>query len=263
MVLESSLMRSLLAAAALLLGLAMTPTLAVAQSPCPAGPGPGEVIVGTITTGSMQVPVCGANGAFDGDDGGGGSGFDAVDYERAQAAEMFAATLREGAEIARRGNEMLAEGRRMQEGGLEEGFVVEAVDAGSWSFAPAAFCGAAFYSAQGLVSITGPGPNQPGVFLTFWSNRIPQPRSPRSVSIRLQQAGGSVQTVSAMNYSDTAMGMGAIIVSVPTTNALLDNMLEDHDFHMWIGSERVVDMAWHDGLAAKARVQSCFASAAR
>ena len=176
---------------------------------------------------------------------------------------MFAATLREGAEIARRGNEMLAEGRRMQQGGLAETPTVEDVDTGAWSFAPSAFCGAAFYSAQGLVSITGPRPDQPGVFLTFWSNRIPKPRNARNVRVRLQQAGGPVQTVTCLNYSDVSMGMGAIIVSVPTTNALLDNMLEDHDFHMWLGSEKVVDVAWHDGLAAKTRVQTCFANAAR
>ena len=176
---------------------------------------------------------------------------------------MFADTLRLGADVVRRGEEMLAELRRQQaSGALPEPAIQQAVN-GVWSFAPSAYCGAAFYSASGLISITGPGPNQPGVFLTFWTNRIPKPRSPQNVRIRLQQTGESPQTVTAMNYSDEAMGMGAIIVAVPSTNALLDNMLDNHDFRIWIGSNEVANVTWHDGLNARDNVRTCFANAAR
>lgn len=241
---------------ALLGGAAFAPTEAEAQTPCPAGPGPGQVIIGqTSVGGSMQVPLCGRDGSAG--DGDAGSSFDFVERERRQANAEFAGMLREGAEVARQAEAMLAEARRRR-----DTLPATAPDAprGSWSFAPSAYCGAVFSSPNGLVSITGPGPNEPGVFLTFWTPSVPKPRAPQQVRIRLQQTGDAApQSVLAMNYDDQGLGLGGIIVAVPSTDALLDNILDDHAFRMWVGNNEVVNLTWHNGFSARDHVRQCLA----
>ena len=247
------------ASLALLGGLSLASPEAQAQTPCPAGPGPGEVIIGqTDVGGSMQVPLCGRDGATGPDGDGGGSRFDHVEYERRQANAAFASILREGADVARQAEELLAEARRRRDGLPATSPSAPDAARGAWAFPPSAYCAAAFTSPNGLVSITGPGPDEPGVFLTFWSTAIPRPRSPQQVRIRLQQTGDAApQSVRAMNYDDRGLGLGGIIVAVPSTDALLDNMLDDHAFRMWVGNNEVVNLAWNNGLSARDHVRRC------
>ncbi|KTE38407.1 MULTISPECIES: hypothetical protein [unclassified Sphingopyxis] len=142
---------------------------------------------------------------------------------------------------------------------------------GGWDFfqdhaepAPGEYCAAFYWKKDGFVRLSGPGGDYDGALLTFWSDDIPRPDTVRKLQVTLTQSDGSPpQTVEALNYHLAGDAYGAIALTVPSVDALLDNMLDSHGFDVSIKGKSVAKVDWTGGLAARDRLKKCVAKRAR
>lgn len=142
---------------------------------------------------------------------------------------------------------------------------------GGWDFfqdhaapAPGEYCAAFYWKKDGFVRVSGPGGDYQGALLTFWGEGIPQPEGVRKVKVTLNQSDGSPpQTVEALNYHLAGDAYGAIALTVPSADALIDNMLDTHGFDLSIQGKSVAKVDWTDGFVARDALKQCVAKRAR
>lgn len=136
---------------------------------------------------------------------------------------------------------------------------------GGWDFfqdhanpRPGEYCAAFYWKKTGLVRLSGPGGDYPGALLTFWGEDIPRPDSVKKIKVTLSQSdGGAPQTVEALNYYLPGDGYGAIALTVPSIDALLDNMLDIHGFDLAIKGASVAKVDWDGGFSARDKLKKC------
>lgn len=139
---------------------------------------------------------------------------------------------------------------------------------GGWEFfqdhanaMPGEYCVAFYWKKTGLVRLSGPGGDYPGALLTFWGEDIPKPDGVKKIKVTLSQSdGGAPQTVEALNYHLPGDAYGAIALTVPSIDALLDNMLDIHGFDLAIKGASVAKVDWDGGLAARDTLKKCVAA---
>lgn len=142
---------------------------------------------------------------------------------------------------------------------------------GGWDFfqdhaepAPGEYCAAFYWKKEGFVRVSGPGGDYDGALLTFWGDAIPKPNDVRKIKVTLNQSDGSPpQTVEALNYHLAGEPYGAIALTVPSVEALLDNMLDSHGFDLLVKGQSVAKVDWTGGHAARDRLKQCVAKRAR
>ncbi len=173
----------------------------------------------------------------------------------AAMAAMMGATGGDSAELAELKKDPLY--ARYENGGWD--FYQDKEDA-----LPGEYCAAFYWKKSGLVRLSGPGTDYEGALLTFWSDDIPKPDSVRKLKVTLNQSDGSPpQTVEAINYKLRGEPYGAIALTVPSLDALLDNMLDVHGFDLFVSGKSVAKVDWTGGFAARDRLKSCAAKRAR
>lgn len=139
---------------------------------------------------------------------------------------------------------------------------------GGWDFfqdhakpAPGEYCAAFYWKKDGFVRLSGPGGDYQGALLTFWGEDIPKPDKVRKVKVSLSQSdGGPPQTVEALNYYLPGDVYGAIALTVPSMDALLDNMLDVLGFDLVMKGQSVAKVEWRGGLAARDKLKKCVAA---
>lgn len=142
---------------------------------------------------------------------------------------------------------------------------------GGWDFyqdaegaPPGEYCAAFYWKKDGFVRLSGPGGDYDGALMTFWGEDIPSPDNVRKVKVTLNQSDGSPpQTVEAMNYRLPGEPYGAIALTVPSSAALLDNMLDTHGFDLSIKGKSVARVDWTGGTAARDELRKCVSKRAR
>lgn len=122
---------------------------------------------------------------------------------------------------------------------------------------PGEYCVAMFWKGDDVLAVTGPGGGYDGALLLFSSPDIPKPDSVRMVQVTLAQTGEAAQTVRAFNYAPPGHAWGTIALAVPTVQALLDGMLDQHAFELTYEGRTVSQIEWHGGLQAKAVLSEC------
>lgn len=146
---------------------------------------------------------------------------------------------------------------RYENGGWD--YYQDAADA-----APGDYCAAFYWKKDGFVRASGPGGEYEGALLTFWSADIPKPNGVSKIKVTLNQSDGSPsQTVEAMNYHLPGEPYGAIALTVPSPQALLDNMLDTHGFDLVVKGKSVAKVDWTGGHAARDQLKKCIAKRAR
>lgn len=138
---------------------------------------------------------------------------------------------------------------------------------GGWDYyqdaedaAPGDYCAAFYWKKDGFVRVSGPGGDYQGALLTFWGDDIPKPNGVSKIKVTLNQSDGSPsQTVEAINYHLAGEPYGAIALTVPSPQALLDNMLDTHGFDLVVKGKSVAKVDWTGGHAARDRLKQCIA----
>jgi hypothetical protein len=248
-------LRSFLPASILLAAAAIPAPAAAFTFICPGGPGPGEVQVGVQHgPGFNGVPVCAQDPNApidDGSDGAGGAGPAADPMVRRQEAAIDTEKAALVAQVESMQKESDPNYQRYANGGWE--YFQDAPDA-----KPGELCTAFFAKQGGYVAVTSPGGDSPNAYLTFWGADVPRPTQVKKVKITLAQSGGDPpQTVMAFNTFNPATSLGGLILAVPTVDALLDNMLDVHNFAVSIGGKPVAEVEWTGGHAARDKLKSC------
>lgn len=267
------MMKFSLFAACVAFGFSMQPALA--NYPCPGGPGAGEQQIG-VTGGShgiAEVPICAetGGGGYGGDSGGGGGyagGYTCpgcnifAEPSPPSYDAMSVAINEQAAKNLEAQKQLQAAEAKMQ--ALEADPAYQEFQRGSWKFfqgkknsGPGENCTAMWAKADGLISITGPGPSYKGGMLTFWSPDIPKPSNTQTVAVTFKQSAYKPQSVNALNFSVPNIPFGAIALTVPTIDAALSTMLDVDQFQLEMGGKVVADLAWSDGLNARAQLQQC------
>lgn len=224
---------------------------------CPNGPGPGEVQLG-ITGGSHGVaamPVCEEN-------------INNV-YESAEDAEEPAARAdplqtRIGAMSSVL--EAMSMGYDRLHAALNKDPELKAMGNGMWQYQqngqpprPGEGCSALYTNLKGALVLSGPDGDYKGALMTFWGPDIPSPQAVGTIKVTLDQADGQPQTVTAFNYASPNGKVGAIVLAVPTIQALLDNMTDQQSFDIAIDGKSVIHLEWQHGLAARDQLRRCVA----
>lgn len=141
---------------------------------------------------------------------------------------------------------------------------------GEWKFfedtsgkAPGQFCGALYWSKEGVVVLSGPGGAYNGALLTFSHPDFPRPQEMKVVKVSLWQTGDTKpQIVSAVSYTQGG-SMGAISLAVPTLDLALDTMLDRQSFRLELDGKVILDLTWHDGDSARAALRKCYSARRR
>lgn len=108
-----------------------------------------------------------------------------------------------------------------------------------------------------LRAARGPG----GVaMLTFRGEKVPHPRQPKPIRVKLVQGAEAAQVVTA--YSDTqpdidAYHDGVLTFTVPSVEALLASMDDTQPFKVQDGGRTLVDLQWHHGREAREALSQC------
>lgn len=121
---------------------------------------------------------------------------------------------------------------------------------------------AALFSREGsiLLMFEASG-GQPGALLVFVGRGLPAPDRPRTVKVELRQnKDARAQSVKTFNYRIPKTEYGAVAMSTPTMDALLGNMLDDHSFELSIAGQKVFEIAWRKGAAARDTLARCIAA---
>lgn len=134
---------------------------------------------------------------------------------------------------------------------------------GSWDFlqnknnAPGGSCAALFSKIDGLILLSGPDKNYPGVLLTFWGKDIPRPKQAEKIKVALTQDNYPPQTTPAVNYVASGIEYGAITFAVPTVEAALAQIKDVTSFDLAIEGKSVVKIKWNGGLAIRDKFREC------
>lgn len=134
---------------------------------------------------------------------------------------------------------------------------VEQLRRGFWEFHALGkeFRSAMFLNGDGVISVHGPGGSYPGALLILWGPNIPRPAQMTLVPVTLQQNQEKPVTVRAFNYGFPGVTQwGTLIFAVPSAQALIDNMEDEHHFTATMNEQVVFSSGWHDGKAAAARL---------
>lgn len=238
--------------------LALTPAPAAAFTfICPGGPGPGEIMVGVQNgPGFNGVPVCAQDpNDYGSDEGGGNAGGGYGPAPDPMARRLEAAIEMEKAALLGKVEEMKLERdpayQRYANGGWQ--YFQDAPNA-----KPGELCTAFFSKKSSYVAVTGPGTDSPNAYLTFWGADVPRPVDVKRVKVTLAQSGGDPpQTVMAFNTFNPASSLGGVTLAVPTVDALLDNMLDVHNFSVSMNGKKVAEVEWTGGHAARDKLKAC------
>ena len=137
---------------------------------------------------------------------------------------------------------------------------------GEWEYfennatgAEGSFCVAMFWSKDGFITLSGPGEGYDGALITFMGTGIPRPVEVSKVPVTLDQTDSPSATVTAFNFTPPGTKIGAVALAVPSLDAMLDGMLDTHDFTVIMEGKPVFSMGWHGGLAAVEQLKSCAA----
>lgn len=125
---------------------------------------------------------------------------------------------------------------------------------------PGEYCAAFYWKGSGMVRLSGPGGDYKGALLTFWSDKIPTPNEVRKIKVTLRQsAGGVPQIVDALNYKLPGDAFGAIALTLPSIENLIDNILDVQNIELSMNGDSVANIDWTGGFAARERLRQCAA----
>ena len=121
------------------------------------------------------------------------------------------------------------------------------------------YCTAAYWTEAGGIILAGPGGEFKNASITFLGPEIPPIKGePKKVSVGLLQTGDTQpQGVKAYHYFNNSLKTGSVGLEIPSIDALVDNMLDTHNFQLWFEGDPVVDLTWTGGFAARERLKQC------
>ncbi|WKJ90045.1 hypothetical protein QZJ86_18860 [Methylomonas montana] len=234
------------------------PAGAQASYICPNGPGPGEVQLG-ITGGSHGVaamPVCEEDINYVDDSS------EVADAPPAPRADPLQTRIGAMSSVL----EAMSMGYDRLHTALNKDPELKAMGNGMWQYQqngqpprPGEGCSALYTNLKGALVLSGPDGDYKGALMTFWGPDIPSPQAVGTIKVTLDQADGQPQTVTAFNYASPNGKVGAIVLAVPTIQALLDNMTDQQSFDIAIDGKSVIHLEWQHGLTARDRLRRCVA----
>jgi hypothetical protein len=108
-----------------------------------------------------------------------------------------------------------------------------------------------------MVNLLGPSGNEKFVLLTFAAERIPRPKTIRTITVTLLQNNYPPTTVKAFNYTMPNLPFGVIAFNVPTIDAALAAIEDVQHFEVKIDGKSVAKTMWHSGLKVKDEFRKC------
>lgn len=144
------------------------------------------------------------------------------------------------------------------------------MEKGFWQFfqgksgaKPGEYCVAVYWQKDQMITITGPGGDYKGAMLGFIAvepdGPFPRPDNSKDVEkikVTLTQGSDAPATVTAFN--STIGGMSdEIKFAVPTIDAALAGMEDKLNFRIDFEGDKVFELEWHSGLAARDVLKKC------
>lgn len=144
------------------------------------------------------------------------------------------------------------------------------MEKGFWQFfqgksgaRPGEYCTAVYWQKDQMISISGPGGDYKGAMLGFIAvepdGPFPRPDNAKDIEkikVTLTQGSDSPATVTAFN--STIGGMSdEIKFAVPTIDAALAGMEDKLNFRIDFEDNKVFELEWHSGLAARDILKKC------
>ena len=119
-------------------------------------------------------------------------------------------------------------------------------------------CSATFVNLDGAVTISGPKGEFRQAAITFWGGNIPVPRRAGMKAVTLAQTGGQPPaTVQAYHFAMADGRLGAVTFVVPSADALISGIFDEHRFDVSVKRGSWVSLAWKGGNMARSQLQSC------
>ena len=145
--------------------------------------------------------------------------------------------------------------------------------AGYWQFFQASssakkgeFCAAMFMKEGMSVTILGPGGSYKGALIMLANSKdnpaFPSSPTPTKVLMSLKQGGDAAVTVNALNYTIGDLKVPVAVFAVPTVEAAITGMDDKLNFHLEHKGQKIVDVEWHGGHAARDELKKCLAGQA-
>jgi hypothetical protein len=142
--------------------------------------------------------------------------------------------------------------------------------AGYWQFFQASssakkgeYCAAMFMKEGMSVTILGPGGSYKGALMMLANSKdnpaFPSSATPTKVLMSLKQGGDAAVTVNVLNYTIGDLKVPMAVFAVPTVEAAMAGMDDKQDFHLEHKGQKIVDVEWHGGLAARDELKKCLA----
>lgn len=142
--------------------------------------------------------------------------------------------------------------------------------AGYWQFFQASssakkgeYCAAMFLKEGMSVTILGPGGSYKGALMMLANSNdnpaFPSSPTPTKVLMGLKQAGDAAVTVNVLNYTIGDLKVPVAVFAVPTVEAAMAGMDDKLDFHLEHKGQKIVDLEWHGGHAARDELKKCLA----
>ncbi|BAZ31103.1 hypothetical protein NIES4074_35740 [Cylindrospermum sp. NIES-4074] len=108
-----------------------------------------------------------------------------------------------------------------------------------------------------MINLLGPSGNEKFALLTFAAERIPRPKTIRTITVTLLQNNDPPATVKAFNYTMPNLPFGVIAFAVPTIDAALAGIEDVQHFEVKIDGKSVAKTMWHSGLKVKDEFRKC------
>jgi hypothetical protein len=144
---------------------------------------------------------------------------------------------------------------------------------GYWQFFQASssakkgeYCAAMFLRQGMSVTIMGPGGSYKGALMML-SNASDNPAFPSSptptkVLMTLKQGSDPAATVNVLNYTIGDLKAPVAVFAVPTIEAAMAGMDDKADFHLEHKGQKILDLEWRGGHAARDELKKCLAGQA-
>lgn len=134
---------------------------------------------------------------------------------------------------------------------------------GSSSAKKGEYCTAMFMREGMGVTIMGPGGSYKGALMMLFNGNdnpaFPTSPKPSKVLVSLKQGQDAPVSLHVLNYTLGTMELPVAVFAVPSIEAALASMDDKLDFHLEYKGQKIVDVEWQGGHAARDELKKCLA----